>query len=39
MIVHAMALLTDKAAQVVNQWAYCLKSMFTHRIYINDKDI
>ena len=34
-----MTLLTDKAAQVINQWAKCLKFMVTHRIYINDRGI
>ena len=40
-IVCAMTILTDKVThcQVLNQWAYCLKIMVTHRIYINDRDI
>ena len=36
-VVCVMTLLTDKAAQVKNQWANSL--MLTHRIYRNDKDI
>ena len=31
--VCVMTLLTDKAAQVINQWGNCLKFMGRHRIY------
>ena len=37
--VCVMTVLTDKVAQVINQWENCLKFMVTHRIYKNDGDI
>ena len=39
MVVCVMTLLTDKTAQVLNQWANRLKFLATPRIYINDRDI
>ena len=39
MVVCVMTLLTDKAAQVIYQWATCLKFMVPHRINIDDGDI
>ena len=38
-VVCMMTLLTDKAAQVTNQWGNCLKFMVTHRVYKNHKGI
>ena len=38
-VVCLMAILTDKAAHVINQLANCIKIMVTHRIYINNRHI
>ena len=37
-LMSLMTFLTDKAAQVINQWGNCLKFIVAHRIYKNDRD-